>query len=54
MKKAIAKQSGISDFNRIGVFDTATKKTLKDRKARIEDIPAVSDAGEILVKDLGT
>lgn len=54
MKKAIAKQAGIGDFNRIGLFDTATRKTLKDRKALVADIPAVSDAGEVLVKDLGT
>ncbi|KAM3477314.1 hypothetical protein MY8738_006498 [Beauveria namnaoensis] len=53
VKKAIAKQAGIGDFNRIGLFDTATKKTIKDRKALIADIPGVSDAGELLVKDLG-
>ncbi len=53
VKKAIAKQAGIGDFNRIGLFDTATRKTLKDRKALVADIPAVSDAGEVLVKDLG-
>lgn len=54
VKKAIAKQAGIGDFNRIGLLDTATRKTLKDRKALIADIPAVADAGEVLVKDLGT
>ncbi|TQV98009.1 hypothetical protein V2A60_006292 [Cordyceps javanica] len=53
VKKAIAKQAGVGDFNRIGLFDTATKKTLKDRRALVADIPAVSDAGEVLVKDLG-
>ncbi|OAA54874.1 3-oxo-5-alpha-steroid 4-dehydrogenase [Cordyceps fumosorosea ARSEF 2679] len=53
VKKAVAKQAGISDFNRIGLFDTATKKTLKDRQALIANIPAVADAGEVLVKDLG-
>ncbi|OAA52443.1 3-oxo-5-alpha-steroid 4-dehydrogenase [Beauveria brongniartii RCEF 3172] len=53
VKKAIAKQAGIGDFNRIGLFDTATKKTIKDRKALVTDIPGVSDAGELLVKDLG-
>ncbi|ATY59149.1 3-oxo-5-alpha-steroid 4-dehydrogenase [Cordyceps militaris] len=54
VKKAIAKQAGIGDFNRIGLSDTTTKKTLKDRRALVADIPAVADAGEILVKDLGT
>ncbi|KAJ2970439.1 hypothetical protein NQ176_g8187 [Zarea fungicola] len=53
VKRSIAKQSGISDFNRIGLFDPSTKKTFKDRRARIADLPAVSDAGEVLVKDLG-
>lgn len=51
---AIAKQAKIGDFNRIGLFDTTSKKTLKDRRAVIADISVVADAGEVLVKDLGT
>ena len=49
----IAKKSNISDYNRIGIFDTATKKTLKDRRARVLDVEAVASANEVLVKDLG-
>jgi len=53
IKVAIAKASGISDHNRIGLFDPSTQKTLKNRKALIVDEPGVTEAGEILVKDLG-
>lgn len=49
----IAKQAKISDYNRIGLYDPSTKKTLKDRKARVVDEKAVIEAGEVLVKDLG-
>lgn len=54
VKILIAKAVGISDHHRIGLFDLETKKTLKDRQARISDIPAVVAAGEVSVKDLGT
>lgn len=53
IKVAIAKTSGLSDPNRVGLFDPSTKKTLKNRKGRIIDEKAVIDAGEVLVKDLG-
>ncbi|KAH7321011.1 3-oxo-5-alpha-steroid 4-dehydrogenase-domain-containing protein [Stachybotrys elegans] len=53
LKKIIAKQAGISDYNRVGIFDPTTKKTLKNRKARLVDEPVVAAAGEVLVKDLG-
>lgn len=53
VKIAIAKATGFSDPNRIGLFDPSTKKTLKNRKARVVDEKAVADAGEVLVKDLG-
>ncbi len=52
-KIQIARASGISDFNRIGLFDPTTKKILKDRKALISDEAGVVSAGELLVKDLG-
>lgn len=52
-KKAIAKQAGVSDFNRLGLYDPTTNKTLKDRKALIKDCENVVSAGEMLVKDLG-
>jgi very-long-chain enoyl-CoA reductase len=46
---AIARQTGTNDFNRIGLFDPTTQKTLKDRKARLRDL----GFEELLVKDLG-
>jgi hypothetical protein len=52
-KVAIAKASGVADFNRIGLFEPATKSNIKDRKALLKDQAAVVDAGEVLVKDLG-
>ncbi|OIW27284.1 hypothetical protein CONLIGDRAFT_645568 [Coniochaeta ligniaria NRRL 30616] len=52
-KKAIARQAGVSDFNRIGLFDPETKKIIKDRHALIADQQSVMSAGELLVKDLG-
>lgn len=53
VKKLIAKQAGINDHNRVGLFYTSTRKTLKDRKAVIAEDKDVADAGEVLVKDLG-
>ncbi|KAL2256421.1 hypothetical protein VTK26DRAFT_1700 [Humicola hyalothermophila] len=52
-KIAIARQAGLGDFNRVGLFDPATKKTLKDRKALLRDLSGVMSAGELIVKDLG-
>jgi very-long-chain enoyl-CoA reductase len=52
-KKIIARQAGISDFNRIGLYDPATKKTIKNRHAVIADQQGVMSAGELIVKDLG-
>lgn len=53
LKILIAKEARISDYNRVGIFDPSTKKTLKNRKARLSDEPAIVSAGEVLVKDLG-
>lgn len=53
VKKLIAKQAGINDHNRIGLFYTSTRKTLKDRKAVVAEDKDVAEAGEVLVKDLG-
>ncbi|KOS22180.1 putative enoyl reductase [Escovopsis weberi] len=53
LKQAIAKQAGISDLNRVGLFDPVAKKILKDRKALVSDEKAVFEAGQVLVKDLG-
>lgn len=54
IKVLIARQAGISDHNRVGIFDPETKKTLKNRKAQIGTEAAVISAGELLIKDLGT
>jgi len=53
VKILIARQTGISDHNRIGLFDPTTKKTLKNRKAQIGDEAGVIKSGELVVKDLG-
>ena len=53
VKAYIARQTGFSDHNRIGLFDPSTKKTLKDRKAAISSYANVASSGELLVKDLG-
>ncbi|KAI4860445.1 3-oxo-5-alpha-steroid 4-dehydrogenase-domain-containing protein [Hypoxylon rubiginosum] len=52
-KIAIAKAARVSDYNRIGIFDPVSKKTLKDRKSLLRDQPEVVKHGELLVKDLG-
>jgi very-long-chain enoyl-CoA reductase len=53
LKVLIAKESKIGDFNRIGIYDPTTKKTLKNRRARLADETEVFAAKEVLVKDLG-
>ncbi|KAG5924576.1 hypothetical protein E4U42_004610 [Claviceps africana] len=53
LKILIAKEAKIGDFNRIGIFDPSTKKTLKNRNAKLEEEPNVAAAKEVLVKDLG-
>lgn len=53
VKKMIAKAARIGDFNRVGLYDPSTKKTLKNRRARVVDEEGVTSAGEVLVKDLG-
>ena len=53
VKKQLAKATRIADFNRIGIFDPVSKKTLKDRNSLIREQEEVIKHGEILVKDLG-
>ena len=53
VKISIAKAAGISDHNRLGIYDPSTKKTLKDRRAPISSLEAVVKHGEVLVKDMG-
>ncbi|KAK6212003.1 3-oxo-5a-steroid 4- dehydrogenase [Pestalotiopsis sp. IQ-011] len=48
-KAIIARKVGLSDHHRVGLFDPATKKTLKDRKAVLSTL----SYSELLVKDLG-
>lgn len=52
-KKIIARQAGVSDFNRIGLFEPGSKKIIKNRHAVIAEQEGVMAAGELLVKDLG-
>ncbi|KAK4122800.1 hypothetical protein N657DRAFT_574982 [Parathielavia appendiculata] len=52
-KIVIARQAGIKDFNRIGVYDPVSKETLKNRKARVRDEAGVAKTAELVVKDLG-
>ncbi|RYP93764.1 hypothetical protein DL770_000136 [Monosporascus sp. CRB-9-2] len=53
VKKQLAKAARISDFNRVGIFDPVSKKTLKDKNSLIREQEDVIKQGEILVKDLG-
>ncbi|KAI8955802.1 3-oxo-5-alpha-steroid 4-dehydrogenase-domain-containing protein [Xylaria longipes] len=52
-KKEIASATKTSDFNRIGIFDPVSKKTLKDRNAVVREQEPVMKHKEIIVKDLG-
>ncbi|KAI1815776.1 3-oxo-5-alpha-steroid 4-dehydrogenase-domain-containing protein [Poronia punctata] len=52
-KKVIARATRTSDFNRIGIFDPVSKKTIKDRNAVVRQQEPVMKHGEIIVKDLG-
>lgn len=58
VKILIARQVGIKDHNRIGLFDdpassSAKAKTLKNRKATIASEEAIMKTGVLQVKDLG-
>ena len=53
VKQVVAKQAGVGDYNRIGVFNPATRKNIKDRKALVRDEPDIVAKGEVLVQDLG-
>lgn len=52
-KAAIARVSGFTDYNRIGLYDPVSKQTLKNRRALVRDEEGVISAGELVVKDLG-
>ena len=53
LKKLIAKTTKAGDFNRVGIFDPETRKTVKNRNARLVDQPGIAKTNEVLVKDLG-
>lgn len=53
-KVLIARQSGFTDYNRIGLFDPTSKQILKNRRALVREEAGVVAAGELVVKDLGT
>ncbi|KAI1373798.1 3-oxo-5-alpha-steroid 4-dehydrogenase-domain-containing protein [Hypoxylon crocopeplum] len=52
-KIALAKAAKVSDYNRIGIFDPVSKKTVKDRKSLVREQAEIVKHGELLVKDLG-
>ncbi|KAL1840930.1 hypothetical protein VTJ49DRAFT_5288 [Mycothermus thermophilus] len=52
-KRVIAKQAGISDYNRVGLFDPTNKQILKNRRSLLRDEQGVMSASELSVKDLG-
>lgn len=53
VKQLVARKAGIWDHNRVGLFSPTSKKTIKDRRAKISEEDGVVSAGELLVKDLG-
>ncbi|CAI4211860.1 unnamed protein product [Parascedosporium putredinis] len=53
VKAIVARQSGISDHNRIGIFNPATNKTFKDRRAQVGQDADIVKSKELLIKDLG-
>lgn len=53
IKILIARETGCDDFNRIGLFDPTTNKTLKNRRALISEEAGVLSKKQLLVKDLG-
>lgn len=53
IKILIAREIGCDDFNRIGLFDPTTNKTLKNRRALISEEAGVLSKKQLLVKDLG-
>ncbi|KAK1836119.1 3-oxo-5-alpha-steroid 4-dehydrogenase-domain-containing protein [Podospora conica] len=53
VKILIARETGCDDFNRIGLFDPTTNKTLKNRRALISEEAGVISKKQLLVKDLG-
>lgn len=54
VKKAVARQVGIKDHNRIGLFYPSTRKRIADRRASVRSLEDVTSTGRILVQDLGT
>lgn len=53
VKKAVAREVGLKDFNRIGVFYPSTRRRIADRRALVRDQEDVVNNGEVLVQDLG-
>lgn len=53
VKILIARKIGFRDYNRVGLFDPINRHTLKNRQAIIWDDINVTEAREIVVKDLG-
>lgn len=54
VKKAVARQAGVKDHNRIGLFYPSDRKRIADRRALVRNLQDVTSNGRILVQDLGT
>lgn len=53
VQQLVAKQSGVRDYNRIGIFDPVSRKIIRDRRAVLGAQDDVIKTKEILVQDLG-
>ena len=53
VKIAIAKQAGVGDYNRLGIFNPKTNKIISDRRAVVGQQEDVVSSSELRVQDLG-
>lgn len=54
LQQKLAKQSGVKDYNRIGIFDPVTRKIIRDRRAVLGAQENIVGSKAILAQDLGT
>lgn len=53
VQQQLAKKAGVSDYNRIGIFDPVTRKIIRDRRAVIGAQENVVSSKALLAQDLG-
>ena len=53
LQQQLAKKAGVSDYNRIGIFDPSTRKIIRDRRAVIGAQENVISLKALLAQDLG-